>query len=254
MKQKLKWRVGPAFQIKLHIKDIAILEAIKNTLSIGTVTTDRLNMANFNVWSVKELQLIIDHFDKYPLITAKASDFLLFKQCFEIIKKREHFTERGLLEIIGLRSSLNLGLSEKLKKSFPNVIQVDRPQQKFKGIQDPFWVSGFTSGDGSFNLHVSKQNSKVSNNVHRKVVLIFSICLHIRDEEVIKSLVDYFKSLNVQVSDELKAGSPNALSSLLECGAGNTQSSNHIYKTEKTVILYFRRFSDIVNIIIPFFW
>ena len=119
MRQKLKWRVGPAFQIKLHIKDIAILEAIKHTLGVGTVTKDSLNMANFNVWSVKELQVIIDHFDRYPLITAKCSDLLLFKQCFEIIKKGEHLTNEGLLKLVSLKNSLNLGLSDKLKKFFP---------------------------------------------------------------------------------------------------------------------------------------
>jgi hypothetical protein len=251
MKQKLKWRIGPAFQIKLHIKDIAILEAFKNTLGVGTVTKDKLNMANFNVWSVKELQVIIDHFDKYPLITCKASDFLLFKQCFEIIKKREHLTEKGLLEIIGLKSSLNLGLSEKLKKSFPNIISVNRPHHNLRGIPNPFWIAGFTSGDGSFNLHTSERNSKVSNNIHRKVFLTFSICLHIRDEDVIKTLISYFKSLNVQVSEDYIVPFENSvLPSLLKA---EIKSSNHIYKTEKTVTLYFRKFSDIVNIIIPFF-
>jgi hypothetical protein len=30
---KTKWRVGAAFQIKVHIKDIAILKDIKNTLA-----------------------------------------------------------------------------------------------------------------------------------------------------------------------------------------------------------------------------
>ena len=31
---KLKWRTSPLFVIKLHIKDIAILELIKNTLTV----------------------------------------------------------------------------------------------------------------------------------------------------------------------------------------------------------------------------
>jgi hypothetical protein len=59
------------------------------------------------VESFKEIQLIVDHFDKYPLITCKISDFLLFKQCFEIIKKREHLTEKGIEELVGLKKSLN---------------------------------------------------------------------------------------------------------------------------------------------------
>lgn len=133
--------MGPAFQIRLHVKDFAILAAIKNTLGVGTLTKDKLNMANYNVWSIKELQVIIDHFDfyfdKYPLLSAKFSDFLLFKQCIEIIKKGEHLTEKGLLEILGLKSYLNLGISDKLKKAFPNIVPIDRPEYIFKGISDP---------------------------------------------------------------------------------------------------------------------
>ncbi len=65
------------------------------------------------------MPIILNHFDKYPLITHKFSDYLIFKQCFEIIKQGEHLTETGLLEILSLKSSLNLGLPDKLKKNFP---------------------------------------------------------------------------------------------------------------------------------------
>jgi len=34
------------------------------------------------VESIKELQVIVDHFDKYPLISAKVVDYLLFKKMF----------------------------------------------------------------------------------------------------------------------------------------------------------------------------
>lgn len=36
-KSKLKWRVTPNFSIHIHIKDIAILESIKNTFGVGHV-------------------------------------------------------------------------------------------------------------------------------------------------------------------------------------------------------------------------
>jgi hypothetical protein len=38
---------------------------------------------------------IIDFFDKYPLITQKLADYLLFKQVFEMIKNKEHLTIKG---------------------------------------------------------------------------------------------------------------------------------------------------------------
>jgi len=59
------------------------------------------------VESFQELQVIVNHFDKYPLITEKASDYLIFRQCFEIIKQKEHLTEKGIFKLIGLKSSLN---------------------------------------------------------------------------------------------------------------------------------------------------
>lgn len=57
--------------------------------------------------SFKDLQIIINHFYKYMLISAKVSDYILFKQCFEMIKQGLHLTEEGLLKIVGIKSSLN---------------------------------------------------------------------------------------------------------------------------------------------------
>ena len=55
--------------IKLHIKDIAILELIKNTLKVGKIRKNGINSVQYTVESIKDLQIIISHFDKYPLIT-----------------------------------------------------------------------------------------------------------------------------------------------------------------------------------------
>ena len=49
----------------------------------------------YNVRSFKELSIIIDHFDKYPLLTQKQADYLLFKSAFLIIKTKEHLTQEG---------------------------------------------------------------------------------------------------------------------------------------------------------------
>ena len=91
-KSKLKWRVSPLFVIKLHIKDNEILELFKNTLKVGKIRKNGINSVQYVVESFKELQVIINHFDKYPLVTSKVSDYLIFRQCFEIIKQREHLT------------------------------------------------------------------------------------------------------------------------------------------------------------------
>jgi hypothetical protein len=40
--------------------------------------------------------------------------------------RKEHLTKEGLQQIINLRASINLGLSEKLKTEFPDVKLVNR--------------------------------------------------------------------------------------------------------------------------------
>lgn len=37
-----------------------------------------------------DLAVIIDHFYKYPLVTQKGADFLLFKQAFNLVSRKEH--------------------------------------------------------------------------------------------------------------------------------------------------------------------
>jgi len=88
-------------------------------------------MIQFRVTSLKDLTVIVDHFDKYPLITQKWADYQLFKKAVEIMNRKEHLTSEGLQEIINLKASMNLGLSDELKVVLPNTNQVSRPKVEF---------------------------------------------------------------------------------------------------------------------------
>jgi hypothetical protein len=137
---KTKWRIRPAFSITLHKKDLFILEKIKNYFNVGYISTSiSKNTTIYAVDSIKEIEYIISHFDNYPLITQKFSDFLIFKECFYLIKQKEHLTDRGLLEIMSLKGAMNLGLPENIIKALPGKINIKkRPLCKFKGIPHPF--------------------------------------------------------------------------------------------------------------------
>jgi hypothetical protein len=109
---KTKWRVRAIFSITLHVKDKVILEDIKNFFGVGTISISKAaSNVIFNVSSFKDLDIIINHFDKFPLITVKSQDFFIFKKCFNIIKQGEHLTQKGMLEILNLKSNLNRGSS-----------------------------------------------------------------------------------------------------------------------------------------------
>ena len=203
------------FIISLHSRDKEILEWIKNYLKVGGITKQGPESCQFRVSSVKDLAVIINHFDKYPLITKKFADYELFKQAFYLIINKEHVKEEGLRKIIAIKASMNLGNSVALKEAFPGIVPVLRPSVPNRIIPDAHWLAGFTSGEGSFYINI-KESPTVTTGYN--VVLVFQLVQHSRDEFLIKSLIEFFK-----------------------CG-----SIRH-YKEA----VFFRVVSDLINIIIP---
>jgi LAGLIDADG endonuclease len=113
----------------LHKKDLDLLKSIKSYFDgVGIISESKSkDMCAFRVSSPKQiLEKVLPHFDKYPLVTKKYIDYQLFKNIVEIILNKEHLTDSGLQNIMNLRASLNLGLSDKLKAAFPNTIPVER--------------------------------------------------------------------------------------------------------------------------------
>jgi len=104
---------------------------------VESITKQGPQSLQFRVQSVKDLAAIIDHFNKYPLITQKFADSRLFKQAVELMEQKEHLTSEGLAKIVALKISMNLGLSEELKTAFPDVLPVPRPIVENQEIPDP---------------------------------------------------------------------------------------------------------------------
>jgi LAGLIDADG endonuclease len=71
-------------------------------------------------------KIILPHFDKYPLITQKQNDFLIFKYIVILMKEGKHLNEEDIVEIFKLKTNLNKGVSDKLKMYFPEIVKSDR--------------------------------------------------------------------------------------------------------------------------------
>jgi hypothetical protein len=180
----------------------------------GRIGKERGGCCDFTVSSLGQiLAKIIPHFDKYPLKSQKLADYLLFREVIMMMKRGEHLTALGLQKIINIRATLNKGLTPALKEAFPNSVAVPRPQllnlhsaqtpdtqdknmtvcvenQSTLALQ-PSWVAGFTSGDGSFIVSIRATDTlKVGGGA--RVSIIFVITQHIRDELLLKSLVNFF--------------------------------------------------------------
>jgi hypothetical protein len=139
-KLKIGWAVLPVFSIELSAIDIDLLYRIQSFFGVGHIGINRTRgSASYSVTSTKDLvEVIIPHFDNYPLLSQKRGDFLLFKLSVELINKKEHLTTEGLNKIISLKASLNWGLSKVLKEEYPGIVPEERPLVEETENIDPF--------------------------------------------------------------------------------------------------------------------
>lgn len=214
--------MNPVFAFELHAREKELLVSIQNYFGgVGHVNL-RDKSVSFRISSTKELSnVIIPHLDKYPLITQKFKDYLIFKEIVDIIQRKEHLTPEGLDKIAALKASLNNGLSAELKSAFPNIVPANRSLFLERENQDipRDWFAGFATAEGCFYISMGKSTT------HRtgvRVYLRFTISQHSRDEALMKSLLNFL-------------------------GTGKYQSSSSRASGEIVVA----KFSDIINIIRP---
>lgn len=132
------------------MRDKVLLQQIKNYFGVGNITKHSKNKVfTYRISSRKDLAKIIDHLHQYPLITQKLADYELFKQGYNLVIDKQHLILSGLEEIVALKASMNLGLSDYLKTAFPDVISKIRTLRN-KTIADPQWLSGFVAAEGCF--------------------------------------------------------------------------------------------------------
>lgn len=212
------WTVEPVFAIRLHHKDLNVLYLIQEFFGVGKVYHHpEVEEATFRVGSVKELDVIIKHFNMYPLLTQKLSDFILFKEVLEILKLKEHLKMEGILRIANIKASMNTKLEV---TDLPNIKPVPLPSLPLVTVDNinPYWLAGFTSGDGCFSVSVIKSKAILGETSWIRFIL----AQHSRDENLMRVIAAY-----------------------LGCGKIN--------KDSKATYLVVQRLLDIIKNIIPLF-
>lgn len=122
---------------------------------IGTLKV-KLNIVQFRVFSLDELDVILNHLEKFPLITKKSVDYSLFKEAIMLIKNKEHLNIEGFNKIISLRASMNLGLPNVLKEAFPDISKREIISKDIPSVINPHWVAGFVDAEGCFWIKITK--------------------------------------------------------------------------------------------------
>ena len=209
--RKLGYFVLVSFELALNVKDRLLLDLLQETMgNFGNIYYNpQDDTYKYKVSNIEGLiNFVIPHFQKYPLLTQKRADYELFKLIITKMERGEHLTSSGLLEIINIRASINLGLSPGLKAAFPHHIPVARPLVEITEIPHPQWVVGFTSGEGCFYVVTSPSvTSKVGFSVRLRFIIsrsptvVRSATQHSRDANLINSFVEYLGCGRIRVEE-----------------------------------------------------
>ena len=109
-KNNLKWEVIPSFAVAQNEDKIGVLKLMKDYFGYGSFRPNKKSdkTLKFEIRSISVLtEKVIPHFKRYPLQSGRQKDVEIFSQICQKIKRKEHLTKKGLIEIVRLRSKMS---------------------------------------------------------------------------------------------------------------------------------------------------
>ena len=93
--------------------------------------------------------------NKYPLCTSKIINFVVFAKIYDLIGQKLHTDVEGFLKLASLINKLNKPLSTSLMEKLSLLgilpdVELDLSEINKNPDLNPFWISGFITGEGSF--------------------------------------------------------------------------------------------------------
>jgi len=67
---------------------------------------------------------------------------------------KKHLTYSGFNTILSYYASINKGTSKTVANAFPDIVSVIKIKPILPNFLNPYWVSGFTAGDGGFSIGI----------------------------------------------------------------------------------------------------
>ncbi len=116
-RHKFDWDIRPSFSVSQNSNRAEILKMFQKYLKCGFIRPDRSDKTfKFEVRSVNDLvNKVIPHFKKYPILSSKNKDFIVFTIICRKIMKGKHLQEKGFRKIV----QLSLALNPSGRKKFP---------------------------------------------------------------------------------------------------------------------------------------
>jgi hypothetical protein len=92
------YQIQAIFKIAIHKKEYNVLDAIQKFFGLGKITKHGDTTLQYTVKFLADLQVIISHFYKYPLMSEKRGDFTLFKDGFHSLRLKLTFIDKVFIK------------------------------------------------------------------------------------------------------------------------------------------------------------
>lgn len=101
------YQIQLKFQITQQNRDKKLMEKLVSYLGCGYIS-ERGDIVDFHVTKFEDIiNKIIPFFEKYPILGVKSENFKDFCKVAELMKNKEHLTEKGLEKIRLIKSNMN---------------------------------------------------------------------------------------------------------------------------------------------------
>jgi hypothetical protein len=104
---RLGYTISLRFNITMHLRDSLLVKTIRAFFNNIGVYKESGSFCYLDVNSIADLEFIIEHFLRYPLLSSKRNSFYIFKIIFDIIKTKEHLSLQGFLLVVAYINILN---------------------------------------------------------------------------------------------------------------------------------------------------
>lgn len=204
----LPFRPRPYFVITQSKRELNIMIALHKYLGVGNMRYNQ-DTVDISVTSIPDLiNVIIPHFDKYPLRGGKIISYLIFRTVVIVIKDGLHKSPAGFIQILDLAyfmhntSKRTLDIKMNIQNSiiskfgsevknineYPTLLidfnSANLESDQKAGIHKDF-VAGIFDGDGSINFTFKSGR--------RRITSMFTIIQDIHDYSIGRELKEFFK-------------------------------------------------------------
>nr|YP_009543488.1 LAGLIDADG endonuclease [Coniothyrium glycines]AYU74378.1 LAGLIDADG endonuclease [Coniothyrium glycines] len=169
------------FNFKITQKDhsLVILTDLQAYFGIGNINIDNklFNTYKFSVNKIDHLiNIIIPHFDKYPLKGSKQLDFLDWKKAI-----LDYAENKSIKTVLTIKEKMNRNRSFEDRWNYLNLIEIDLK---------PEWIQAFVNGEGCFQCGIGTHKNRDKDLLN--ITHTLEIAQNTHDIKLLVAIKDYF--------------------------------------------------------------